>query len=404
MIRSIAFLFLIVSPMYALRAQALAWSGRVLDAATRQPLAGALVGMPSRSLATLTNAEGVFSYKFAPVNRAEPPVVSAIGYRDWSKKAEDLANDTLILLERVAPQLLDSLTQAAHPARRLVDEALNKVRENYPTTPFAMTGFYREILTRDNAPVRLAEAVLKVEHDPAHLPDDPLPEKAKLLRARQYRNAEGMVGLDQFSFGNGTAYVTHSMETGVPEYLEGKARNGYRFVLDSLLDFWHERALWRIRFAPVSNRVKAAREGTLWLDTLTQAIVRIDYEFTSEGRADVLKSTMKSVVGRVFGGARNTVHRVHGFYAYRPFNGKWYLQESGLELAATFQKREEKSAADIRLHFVSSEFFPKINVPLRESEAIQSTENFPLAKGGRYDEGFWGNFNVVRAGTGEVLK
>ncbi len=404
MIRSIAFLFVIVFPMHTMRAQTLAWSGRVLDLATRQPLAGVLVGMPNRGLATLTNAEGVFSYKFAPVNRAEPLVVSALGYGDWNQKVEALAGDTLILLDRVAPQLLDSANLATHPARSLVDEALSKVRGNYPTNPFAMTGFYRETLIRDAAPVRLAEAVLKVEHDPAHLPDEPLPEKAKLLRARQYRNAEGMAGLESFSFGNGTAYVTHSMEMGVPEYLDGKARNDYRFVLDSLLDYWHERALWRIRFGPVSNRVKAAREGTIWLDTLTRAIVRIDYEFTPEGRADVLKSTMKSVVGRVFGGARNTVQRVHGFYAYRPFNGKWYLQESGLELAATFQKKEEKTAATIRLHFVSTELFPKINVPLRETEAIQSTENFPPAKAGRYDEGFWGNFNVVKAGLGEVLR
>jgi len=404
MIRPFALLFPLLFATNALRAQTIAWPGRVLDAATRQPLAGALVGMPSRSLATQTNADGVFSYKFAPINRAEPLVVSALGYRDWSKKAEALAGDTLILLVRVAPQLLDSIALAAHPARRLVDEALSKVRENYPTAPFAMTGFYRETLTRDSASVRLAEAVLKVEHAPSHDPEDLLPEKAKLLRARQYQNSAGMADLESFSFGNGTAYVTHSMELGVPEYLDGKARNDYQFVLDSLLDFWHDRALWRIRFGPVSNRVKAAREGTIWLDTLTQAIVRIDYEFTPEGRADVLKSNLKSVVGRVFGGARNSVQRVHGFYAYRPFNGRWYLQESGLELAATFQKREEKTAATIRLHFVSTELFPKVNVPLRETEAIRSTENFPPAKAGRYDEGFWGNFNVVKAGMGELLK
>lgn len=404
MIRSIAFLFLIVFPTHAMQAQALAWSGRVLDATTRRPLAGVLVGMPGRGLATQTNAEGIFSYKFALVNRAEPLVVSALGFRDWSKKWESLAGDTLILLERTAPQFLDSLARAAHPARRLVDEALSKIRENYPTAPFAMTGFYRETLSRDSMPIRLAEAVLKVEHDPAHDPEDPLPEKAKLLRARQYQNSAGLAGLESFSFGNGTAYVTHSMEMGVPEYLDGKARNDYRFALDSLLDSGHERALWRIHFGPVDSRVKAAREGTIWLDTLTRAIVRIDYEFTPEGRTDVLKSTMKSVVGRVFGGARNTVQRVHGFYAYRPFNGKWYLQESGLELAATFQKKEAKTAASIRLHFVSTELFPKINVPLRETEAIQNTENFPPAKGGRYDEGFWGNFNVVRVETGEVVK
>ncbi|MCY7351771.1 MAG: carboxypeptidase-like regulatory domain-containing protein [Cytophagaceae bacterium] len=377
-------------------------SGRVVSATTRQPIAGALVGLPAKGLATLTNAEGFFTYKYPNVSQQETLTITAPGYRDLTKKAVEAIKDTLFLLDSAKQVVLDSSKLMIHSARKLVENALLKVRDNYPSSVFTMNGFYRETLTRDGATARLSEAVLKVEHNPGHAAEELMPEKVKILKARKYENPALTVDLESFSFGNGAALVTHSMEMGIPEYLDGKNLDDYRFRLDSALGSYSNRALWQIHFSPSSKRVKAAREGTIWLDTLTLAFVKIDYEFTPEGREDVLKSTMKSVFGNVFGGSRTTVQRVHGYYAYRLFNGKWYLNDSGLELAADFQKKETKTNAAIRLHFVSTEIFPRVNVPLRENEAMQSTNNFP--KGGRYDDGFWAQYNFVKATAGERMK
>ena len=220
-------------------------------------------------------------------------------------------------------------------------------------------------------------------------------EKIKLIKGRTYEKTDFTTELAEFGFGNGPSIVSHSMEVAIPEYLEGKNFDDYDYTLDSLLSTFNNKPVFVFHFGPVSKKVKAARQGTIYVDSVSRAIVRIEYEFTPEGLKDVVKGTFKSV----FGGLKTEVKRVAAHYQYHPFNGKWYLQDSQLLLEANLKQGKDFQAfASLHLAFVTNDIALKFNPAIRPDEHLQSTENF--AKGGyRYDDTFWGNFNFLKPTT-----
>lgn len=376
--------------------QTLTLHGLVMNKHTQRAVPYAYVALAKKGAGTLTNAEGLFSFKTSSINQAETLTVSVIGYHNLNKKIEDFAEgiDTL-WLEPAAPVALDTaFTHHVNP-KKVAADALFRVKANAQLNSFMLNGFYQETLWRDSAYVKITEALLKAEKNPtppAKIPEDFMPEKVKLVKGRLYEKTDLTAELSEFGFGNGPMIVTHSMEIALPEYLEGKNLDDYVFSLDSLATSYNDQAVLVLRFSPSSRKVKAAREGVMYVDSTTRAIVGIEYQFTEEGTKDVVKSTFKSV----FGGLKTEVKRLAAHYFYRPFNGKWYLQDSALELEAALRKGKDfNTLASIELRYVTNEIALKFNPPIRSTEHLTSTDNLP--KGGtKYEDSYWGNFNSIK--------
>lgn len=377
--------------------QMLTLNGKIMDKSTQQAVPNAYVALSSKGTGTLANTDGEFTLKTSAINQAEVLSVTVVGYRTVSKPIADFQvgiADTL-WLEPVVPVALDTAFTHHVDPKKIVADALFRVKANCQLNSFMLTGFYQETLWRDSAYVKISEAVLKAEKNPtppAKIPEDFMPEKLKLIKGRQYEKLELTEALGAFGFGNGPMIVSHSMETGIPEYLEGKNLDDYQFALDSLLTAYHDRPVLVLRFRPANKKVKAAREGVMYIDSTSRAIVGIQYQFTPEGTKDVVKSTFKSV----FGGLKTDVKYLSASYFYRPFNGKWYLQDAALQLEANLRKGKEfETVATIKLAFVTNEIALKFNPPIRPDEHLQTTDN--LAKGGpKYEETYWGNFNAIK--------
>lgn len=372
-------------------------NGKIVEQGSLKSIPNAFVGLPSKGTGTLANTEGDFILKIPAINHGENLVVSVLGYKNLAKKVADFEAgmiDTL-LLEPTPIVLLDTAYTNHVSPKKMVADALFRVKANYQTNAFMLTGFYQETLWRDSAFVKITEGILKTEKNPtppAKIPDDFMPEKIKLIKGRKFEKTDQTVGLEDFGFGNGPAIVTHSLEIALPEYLEGKNFDDYEYKLDSILTSYNDKPVFVFRFSPSGKKVKAAREGQIYVDTTSRAIVGIAYEFTPEGMKDVIKSTFKSV----FGGLKTDVKKVAGQYRYHPFGGKWYLQDSQLLLEADLKKGKDFQAfASIHLSFVTNEVALKYSPPIKIEEHLQSTENFSRA-GGKYDEVYWGNFNCIK--------
>ena len=371
--------------------------GKILDKTSQQPLANAYVNIQNKSLGTLANEHGEFTLKYPVINLEDNVVVSAIGYQNATKKIASFTTgqaDTL-WLEALAPIQLDTAFTNHVSSKKMVADAVFRVKANYQMQPFMLTGFYQETLWRDSLFVKISEALLKAEKNPTppeKIPDNFMSEKVKLIKGRTYDKTDLTAELTEFGFGNGPAIVSHSMEVAIPEYLEGKNFDDYEYKLDSLLTGFDGKPAFIFHFAPANKKVKAAREGQIYVDTTSRAIIRIEYEFTPEGLKDVVKGTFKSVFGRM----KTEVKRVSAHYDYRPFGGKWYLQDSQLLLEANLKQGKDFQAfASLHLAFVVNEVALKYNPAIRPEEHLQSTENF--SKGGyRYDDTFWGNFNFLK--------
>jgi hypothetical protein len=350
--------------------------------------------MPRKMLGTMTNTEGRFDFKYPAINKEEQLLVLATGYAPFTQKMSDLvaANDSIIWLEAVPSLPVDSVFREKINPKGVIRRALDKVGVNNPVQPYTQTGFYREVWRQDSATSKVMEAVLKLEKHPEPGSDE-LPEKVKLLKGRKFENTALTSQLDEsFGFENGAAMLTHSIDTGLPEYWEGKNLDDYSFTLDEWT-WYNNRVLGKISFKPTNKKLRAGRQGIVWVDTTTLALVRISYEFTPEGMKDIVKTTLGTLTGRT----KAEVKRFHGHYAYVSLGEKQFLQESGLVLDMEFRpSKTDTLRASIAIQFVANDVNLRILTPLKESELLESTDALPRA-GGKYDEAFWQNYNYLCA-------
>ncbi len=379
-------------------------SGKIIDKTTKQPLPYAHIGVMSKGLGTIANEQGEFYYRFPKIAAEEDVTVAQLGYKNLAQKGSTFstgAKDLVLEMETDAPVVVDSSYIKSFDARGWVQAALSKVPANYTETPITMTGFYQETLQQNGAYVDIREAILKVEKDPR--PKIEVPEKVKMLRGRRFLSTERNKALDEYEFPSGPAIVTRSLDTGLPEYLVGTSISDYRFQLDDTIAFYNDKDIYQIHFRPVGPQVKGARTGVICINKADSAIVRIAYDFTAEGMDEVFRSSMKNVLGKMFGKSRREAKRVSSFTNYLPYDGKWYLQDSQLLIVTDFIEKSDTIAGTIKLHFVANDILKSNGKSIPPAEVPLDTSQLPAQKVPKYDEVYWSNFNHIIP-TGEMRR
>jgi hypothetical protein len=369
--------------------------GKVVDKETKQPVAFAHVGILSKGMGTIANEQGEFYYRFPKIASEEEVVVIHMGYKNLKKKGTEFTygDKTIVFeLERVQPVIVDSAYVNGFDARGWVGFALSKVVENYSETPIVMTGFYQETLQQNEVYVDIREATMKVEKDPR--PKIEVPEKFRALRGRRFESTSRNKVLDDYEFPNGAGIVTRSLDTGLPEYLSAGISD-YRFQLDDTIAFYNDKDVYRIRFQPSGPQIRGAKTGIISINRADSAIVRIEYDFTTEGMDEVFKSSMKNVLGKVFGKNRREAKRISSFTNYLPYDNKWFLQDSQLLIQTDFIEKQDTITGTIRLHFVANEILKSNGNAVPASDQLMDTSLFPSQRIPKYDEVYWGNFNHI---------
>jgi hypothetical protein len=394
LVMRIWFVFLVFSVQLGAFAQGgyLTLAGKVMDKSTQKPVAHAYVGMMSKGTGTLTNEDGQFYYRYPRIAADSVIVVAVMGYKTFYQKASAFATgkEAEIMLDPAMPLKLDSGFIKRFEARNLVSDALGKIKKNNPQAPYLLNGFYRETLQQNGEYVEIREATVQTEKDPR--PKIEIPEKVKALRGRTFVSENRSKTMEGYAFPNGATIVTHSIDVGIPEYLDGKNLYDYLYEVDDTVTYYLDKQVYQVRFRPVSASVKAARNGTICISAADSAIVRIEYDFTAEGVKDILSTSAKD---KFFGKTKRTPKRLYTCINYKPFMGKYHLQDYRLLLDTQFEQNKTQLLGTIQLQFVATEIQKSNGNRIPPTDVLVDTENFSTQTVPKYDEVIWGNFNFV---------
>lgn len=117
----------ILSPTFAQSQSSL--KGKVLDAKTRQPLAGATIKVRTQGIELGTNTDGEFDMQLrGPVT--DSLEISHIGYKTVKRKISDLKNRETILLEDYSIQLRTVTVTSRKLNMREIDRSIHQVKGN----------------------------------------------------------------------------------------------------------------------------------------------------------------------------------------------------------------------------------------------------------------------------------
>ena len=170
-------------------AQKITISGKVVDKETREPLTFATVGINGKPIGTITNLQGEFDFHIPQEYRNEIFLISMLGYQSYEAPVWSISTSGQVIFEltKSTTVLNEVVVRDSLSGGDILRIALSRINQNFPTRPFMLEGFYRDVKKVANTNISLLEAAVKIYDEDYSEPRNKfkLRERVRLLEVRK---------------------------------------------------------------------------------------------------------------------------------------------------------------------------------------------------------------------------
>jgi hypothetical protein len=360
-------------------AQTLTISAKVVDKETGESLVFASVGITQRAIGTISNLQGEFDFHFPAEYRNDSLVISILGYKSFEAVAETLVDKPglIIEMEKTVLMLQEVVVKDSLTGGEVLRIALNRLEQNYPSTPYMMDGFYRDIKKVGGNYVSLLEAATKIYDEDYRYPRNKfkLRERVALMEVRRSLGYENKFTayfeqdnlLEELLLQNSIKYRQFPDEQGFFDSLR-RAKDTYYnghdvYVLTHNIDY----------------------NLKIFVDKTNFGIIHLEFE--SRATADVTKR--RGLISR-FVYLKRTVD-------FRSFKGKLYLNYISLDskinwydLSTNQLKFETELLQNLLINEIQSETRERIGTTEKMRSYGLQYQDLP------YNKSFWEHYNVIK--------
>jgi hypothetical protein len=363
--------------------------GLVTDHRSGKPLPFATVALHGTSQGTITNLSGIFSMEIPPMAENPVLVVSFIGYRNQIIPLQNDSSKILrIKMQKEVVSLQEVIIRYQDPLQ-LVNDAIEKIPQNYLSVYSGMEAYYRESVRRNNKLMVYSEAVLEIAKEPYDLQASS--EKVRIIRGRRIRDVNQSDSvLLKIRSGIGSALLL-DIAKNQPDFLYGNYMNFYSYEFADVVSY-RNRLAYLIRFQPKPEARDAFYKGQLYLDMQNLTILAADFE---------IDDTRLSSAGHLFTvkKSRNlNVRPVSAQYhtEYRESDGRYYLSQVRAEVSFKLRKRRTLSTTSYKLaiEMAVTKVDAGTRLRFRQNESIDHDailSELPFTN----NPDFWGGYSII---------
>jgi len=363
-------------------------SGRIIDKDTRNPLPFANLSILGKSIGTITNEEGFFSFKIPISYKDENLVSTYLGYKNAEIPLLDLTfQNNIVYMQQDFLSIQEVIIRSSNP-ETLIKSAMEKAKYNYYTQPYLMTTFYREFVKKNDNYMSISEAVLSVYKSPY---EGYYSDQVKMLKTRKNVSySENDTFLLKLKGGLYASLFLDIIKNPSTFLLESYF-NQYSYALIDIVKYENSTA-YVIEFKPKYYLEDQSFSGRLYIDTDNLAIKAAYFYIDSKAierlsQELVLKKSMKTIVKPV--SAKYWVN-------YRQINGLYYLNLVRGELEFKVKKRKQLFSSEFKTIFeFAVNDIDTINIDRFERNETIATNQVFIDKNFEYDDSFWGDYNYI---------
>ena len=354
-------------------------SGQLQDQKSKEPLSFASIYLLGTTVGTTSNTDGEFIFHIPSDVPSDTVVISLIGYNTLKKKLTDIAAEEVFLLEQNTVELTEVVVtdEKRLTAKEIVQKAYRALPQNYPSEPYILEGFVRDLQNEDDKYVEYMECAVKMQYQKYNLARRPKVELQAVRRSYIAEKHPWNKGQDRKNT------IVDIVEDEFIRYNYGpiRAKKGWKYEIESVLPF-DGRFVYRITAVD-----KPFQTAVLYIDTESFAFVRLELTRQAKGG--------RSWQRRLASGQKQVYYNV--IFEYQEHEGKMYLK---------YQKEEDswkvyKNAESPKLLFVQNpkkELF--INKVITKNVAqydfkpnLDITESVE-EQAPAYDAAFWQYYNI----------
>lgn len=384
----------------ALQAQQTTLSGIVTDAKSGNPIAQATVAMAGVSV--VTNDDGMFTLKVKPA--AGTLTVSHIGYRTVRVKVSDNHSAPVtVRLQPTAIQLKEVVVWNEDPWK-LIEQALEKVPDNYNTTPQLYRCFYRETAQKRSRYIFVAEGVVdmyKTGYQKTVYRDRVAIVKGRRLVSPKQSDTLGVKVLGgptlpvQLDVVKNTAFLLNQEE--LSKYTLGMAPAA---VIDDRLQYV-------ITLTPYVEQSYPLSYGKLYIDRETLAFTRVELSLDMSDR----QKASNYMLHKKPHGVRFKPKEMSCLIDYRTVDGKTTIHyvRNTFRFGCDWKRRLFSTNFTAVAELVVTDRLPDVR-PISGRESFDSRDAFFDHVDYFRDPDFWKDYNIIEPtesldkGIGKIIK
>ncbi len=363
-------------------------TGRVVNSGTGAPVPYASVSVLHRGYGVITNREGDFALEIPKGFLKDTLAVGFLGYHRLLVPVSGLQGFRVFRLYPKIISLPEILIRSTS-ARELVAGAISKIPSNDFLKSFTFRGFYREEIKKSNRYLSYTEALLDVYKKPA--------------RPTLYRNQVKLVKMRKFVNVNRHDTVMFKLKGGLQAVFQlDLIRERPGFLLLSDMDHYdyalqnmtvsNGRLLYVVSFAPRNGQVHPALQGTLYIDAVSLAIVRVAFHYE---RKSLRRQKIQYVV-KSRGDVRAYPVMARYQVSYQLFRGKYYVHYvlGNIRFRVKRKKQWLRSTYSISFEIMSTDINNRHPVRFARKETMPVNRIFSDLVSG-YDLSYWKNANIL---------
>ena len=369
-------------------------SGVVRDKENRKKLENVAVSLVGTPIGTVTNAEGVFSLKIPHMDTIPQLELSHIGYMNarFSASAPEGSNNmhATILMIPIALQL-NEVVAYGNSARRIVEEALERIPKNYPSGESMTSAFYRETVQKGHRYISISEAMLDV-YKTSYKQRTSDRDKVQIDKARRLLSQKQSDTLGVKVVGGPNLPLFMDVVKNAYALFDEETLDYYSFVQEPSV-FIDDRLQYVISFRPRVKLDYALYVGRVFIDREHLAFTRAEFELDLSDR----ERAVAAILYKKPLGLRFRPLKVSFLITYRQHDGETCLNYICNEMCfkCDWKRRLFSSSYVARSEMVAVDREEHPERVIARRDAFKPYQVFYDIVKEYWSEDFWKDYNII---------
>lgn len=369
-------------------------SGVVRDKESRKKLENVAVSLVGTPIGTVTNAEGVFSLKIPHMDTIPQLELSHIGYMNarFSASAPEGSNNmhATILMIPIALQL-NEVVAYGNSARRIVEEALERIPKNYPSGESMTSAFYRETVQKGHRYISISEAMLDV-YKTSYRQRTTDRDKVQIDKARRLLSQKQSDTLGVKVVGGPNLPLFMDVVKNAYALFDEETLDYYSFVQEPSV-FIDDRLQYVISFRPRVKLDYALYVGRVFIDREHLAFTRTEFELDLSDR----ERAVAAILYKKPLGLRFRPQKVSFLITYRQHDGVTCLNYICNEMCfkCDWKRRLFSSSYVARSEMVAVDREEHPERVIARRDAFKPYQVFYDIVKEYWSEDFWKDYNII---------
>ena len=369
-------------------------SGVVRDKESRKKLENVAVSLVGTPIGTVTNAEGVFSLKIPHMDTIPQLELSHIGYMNarFSASAPEGSNNmyATILMIPIALQL-NEVVAYGNTARRIVEEAMERIPKNYPSGESMTSAFYRETVQKGHRYISISEAMLDV-YKTSYKQRTSDRDKVQIDKARRLLSQKQSDTLGVKVVGGPNLPLFMDVVKNAYALFDEETLDYYSFVQEPSV-FIDDRLQYVISFRPRVKLDYALYVGRVFIDREHLAFTRAEFELDLSDR----ERAVAAILYKKPLGLRFRPQKVSFLITYRQHDGVTCLNYICNEMCfkCDWKRRLFSSSYVARSEMVAVDREEHPERVIARRDAFKPYQVFYDIVKEYWSEDFWKDYNII---------